>query len=116
MYTLLTVLVVIVCVLLILVVLMQNPKGGGLSATFGGGGASQHFGVQRTTDILEKTTWTLAITVLVLSLGMNFFINRNQVTEEKKSRLEGKVENILPPLPQGLPTKDESFPTEKPTE
>ena len=37
MNTIFSVLIVITCVLLVLVVLVQNPKGGGLSATFGGG-------------------------------------------------------------------------------
>ncbi|MCH8903921.1 MAG: preprotein translocase subunit SecG [Bacteroidetes bacterium] len=76
MYIFLTVLIVIACVFLILIVLVQNPKGGGLSATFGGG-STQYFGVQRTTDFLEKATWGLAIAVFVLSLGMNVFLDKS---------------------------------------
>jgi preprotein translocase subunit SecG len=77
MYTLLTILVVIACLLLMLIVLIQNPKGSGLSSAFGGSGASnQMMGVQRTTDILEKATWALAIFILVASLFMNYFIQR----------------------------------------
>ena len=30
-------LIIFVCILLVLVVMVQNPKGGGLSSTFGGG-------------------------------------------------------------------------------
>jgi preprotein translocase subunit SecG len=56
----------IVCGLLALVVLAQNPKGGGLAAGFTG--AQQIGGVQRTADFLEKGTWTLAGTLMVLCL------------------------------------------------
>ena len=59
------VLIVIAAVLLIIIILAQNPKGGGLSGTFGGASSAQ-FGVQRTNDFMEKATWTLGITIVVL--------------------------------------------------
>ncbi len=110
MYTFLTILAIIACVLLVLIILVQNPKGGGLSATFGGSAGNQFLGVQRTTDILEKATWTLAIVVLVLSLGMNFFINRQHNTQTESSQIEGKIQNVLPPmdLPQSPPFENTS--------
>ena len=74
MFTVIITLTIIVCVLLMLVILAQNPKGGGLSSQFGGSGASQIMGVKKTGDLLEKITWTLAITLLVLSLSTNFLI------------------------------------------
>jgi preprotein translocase subunit SecG len=64
--TLITILTVIAAILLVIVVLIQNPKGGGLSSSFGS--AHQLGGVRKTTDALEKGTWFLAIAVLVLSL------------------------------------------------
>ena len=33
-------------------------------------------GVKKTTDFLEKATWTLAISLIVLILGSNFTIDR----------------------------------------
>ena len=33
-------------------------------------------GVKKTTDFLEKATWTLAITLIVLILASNFAIDR----------------------------------------
>lgn len=45
----------------------QNPKGGGLSGTFGGTSSAQ-FGVQRTNDFMEKATWTLGGTIVGLIL------------------------------------------------
>jgi preprotein translocase subunit SecG len=68
----LTVLITIACVLLTLIVLIQNPKGGGLSSTFGGF-SNQMMGVKRTTDFLEKATWTLAIILIVFSLATKFW-------------------------------------------
>jgi preprotein translocase subunit SecG len=65
----LVILVVIVCALLGLIVLIQNPKGGGLSSNFSS--SSQLMGVQKTGDFLEKGTWVLAITLMVLALGIN---------------------------------------------
>ncbi len=75
MFTFIITLIIIVCVLLVVVILAQNPKGGGLSSQFGGSGTSQIMGVKKTGDILEKTTWTLAIALLVLSLSTNLMIS-----------------------------------------
>lgn len=60
------IILVLFCGLLALVVLAQNPKGGGLAAGFTG--AQQIGGVQRTSDFLEKGTWTLAGALMVLCL------------------------------------------------
>ena len=60
------VLITIVCFLLIVVVMVQNPKGGGLSSTFGG--SSTLGGVQKTTDFLDKSTWVLAAALIALIL------------------------------------------------
>ncbi|RYZ91628.1 MAG: preprotein translocase subunit SecG, partial [Sphingobacteriaceae bacterium] len=65
----LLIIVVLVCVLLGLIVLIQNPKGGGLASNFSS--SSQLMGVQKTGDFLEKGTWVLAITLMVLSLAIN---------------------------------------------
>ena len=64
--TLISILIVIVCILLILVVLVQNSKGGGLASSFSS--SNQVMGVRKTADFLEKATWTLAISLLALSL------------------------------------------------
>lgn len=66
MNNLFAILIVLTCLLLILVIMVQNPKGGGLSSTFGGG--NQVMGVKKTTDFLEKSTWVLSIALVVLCL------------------------------------------------
>lgn len=70
------ILILIVAVLLVLVVLAQKSKGGGLSSQFGGSGASNVIGVKKTSDLLERLTWGLAITILVLSVTVNIIIPR----------------------------------------
>lgn len=65
-------LIVVVSVLLVLVILAQNSKGGGLSSQFGGSGASNMIGVKKTTDLLEKITWGLVITLCILTISSKF--------------------------------------------
>ena len=81
MYTLFSILIVITCILLVLIIMIQNPKGGGLSSAFGGG--NQIMGARKTSDFLEKTTWTLAIILVSLALLSNFAIPRSGSSEEQ---------------------------------
>ncbi|MBU0488722.1 MAG: preprotein translocase subunit SecG [Bacteroidetes bacterium] len=83
-YFVITTLILIVCVLLILIVLVQNSKGGGLAANFSS--QNQTMGVRKTTDFLEKATWTLAISLVFLSLVSIFFkpVYHGSTTEESK--------------------------------
>ena len=72
MYSFFSVMILICAVLLILVVLIQNSKGGGLASNFSQG--NQVMGVKKTTDFLEKATWTLAICLAVFCLAASFTI------------------------------------------
>ena len=65
-FSIFLVLITIVCFLLIIVIMVQNPKGGGLSSTLGG--SQMMGGVQKTTDFLDKSTWTLGTILIVLIL------------------------------------------------
>jgi len=60
------ILIAIISIVLVLFVLVQNPKGGGLNSEFGS--VAQLGGAKRTTDILEKGTWGLAIALALLCL------------------------------------------------
>ena len=97
MYTIFATLIIICSVLLVLIILVQNPKGGGLSSSFGGG-ASQMMGVKKTTDFLEKSTLTLAITMIELILVSNFSIDRGtgstKVIGSEKVDEEGQFQNF----------------------
>ncbi len=70
------ILIIIASVILGLIVLIQNPKGGGLSGTFGGFG-NQLMGVKQTTDVLEKGTWVFGAVVAVLCVISPAFIPKN---------------------------------------
>ena len=98
MYTVFSVIIIIISILLVLIVLIQNPKGGGLSSTFGGGAGNQIMGAKKTTDFLEKSTWTLAIVLISLSLLSNFAIPRqkNQNSSIKAEELidESRTDDI----------------------
>ena len=65
-FSIFLVLITIVCFLLIVVIMVQNPKGGGLSSSIGG--SQMLGGVQKTTDFLDKSTWTLATILIALIL------------------------------------------------
>lgn len=66
MYLLLTILMLLASVLMCFIVLIQNSKGGGLASGFSS--SNQIMGVRKTTDFLEKTTWTLAAAMVVFSI------------------------------------------------
>lgn len=66
MYTLLIIIMVLVAVLMIGIVLIQESKGGGLASGFSG--ANAVIGVSKTTNFVEKATWTLAAVMVVLSI------------------------------------------------
>ena len=84
MYTLLTILILIAAVLLIGVVLIQKSKGGGLSSAFAG--YNQIGGVRKTTDFVEKATWTLAIVICLLSI-LTAFVAPRDLVQSRTSRL-----------------------------
>jgi preprotein translocase subunit SecG len=89
-----SVLILIVCVLLILVVLVQNSKGGGLASNFSS--SNQIMGVRKTADFLEKATWTLAVSLLILSMVSIFVIPRNTTTSVKSSEMQTKAQEAAP--------------------
>lgn len=99
MYTFVITLTIVIAVLLVLVVLAQNSKGGGLSSQFGGSGSStQMIGVKRTADFLEKATWVLAISLMVLTLTSSLLLD-TQTPESgfTSPNIESAQDRIAPP-------------------
>lgn len=70
-------LILVASVMLILAVLVQSPKSG-MAANFGA--ANQVMGVRESANILEKTTWTLAGMIVVLSLIATIAMDGNKVS------------------------------------
>ena len=92
MYVFISILILIAAILLILIVLIQNSKGGGLASGFSS--SNQIMGVRKTTDFLEKATWTLAGTVVALSIIITAFIphdERNANQSEIKQQVNEAV-------------------------
>ncbi|MEG1572163.1 MAG: preprotein translocase subunit SecG [Bacteroidales bacterium] len=116
-YIFISILILIVCILLGLIVLIQNPKGGGLSATFGGQG-NQFMGARKTADFLEKGTWVLAIALFVLSLLAAYSIPRgnNNATDATELTVEGSNTALPTQLPNTAPAPAQNAPSETPAE
>jgi len=97
----------------VLVIMVQNPKGGGLSSSFGGGG-QQIGGVQNTTDFLDRSTWVLASLLLVLILLSNSMVSRPGSLEDSSLLSTEAIEEVIPEeIPEELP---EVLPEDTPTE
>lgn len=80
MYNLIVMLAVIVAILLAAIVLIQESKGGGLASSVAG--ANSVLGVRKTTDFVEKATWTLAGLLVFLAVSTTFFVSRNTNTAD----------------------------------
>lgn len=85
MYSLFVILAVIVAVLLAFIVLIQESKGGGLASSFAS--SNQIMGVRKTTDFIEKATWTLASLLVIFSVCSVFSLPSQQqsVTDDLKA-------------------------------
>ncbi|NQY04941.1 MAG: preprotein translocase subunit SecG [Flavobacteriaceae bacterium] len=109
MYNILLVLIIVVSLLLVLVIMVQNPKGGGLSGTFGGGG-TQIGGAQKTTDFLDKSTWTLAtvLVALILLINVSGFNSSNSRVQEAIDDNTAPIENTTTEEPLTTPEEGEN--------
>ena len=100
-YNIIIGLILVACVLLILAVLVQSPKGG-MAANFGA--SNQVMGVRQTTDFLEKFTWVMAISILVLSLlatvALGSGSSKSSVMKDSDALLRDQMNSIEAPLPQ----------------
>ena len=85
---------------MMLVVLVQNSKGGGLVSDLSS--SNQILGVRKTTDFLEKATWTLAIVLVVLCLVSSLSIPQSGVNTggQLDSEMHGLIENTVIPESQ----------------
>ena len=66
MYTLFVILIVTAALLMIGIVLIQESKGGGLASQFAD--YKRSLGVRKSTELVEKVTWFLAIFMVVVSV------------------------------------------------
>ncbi|UNZ00469.1 preprotein translocase subunit SecG [Zhouia spongiae] len=102
-FSIFLVLIIIVAFLLVLVIMVQNPKGGGLSSTFGGN-TQVVGGVKKTGDFLDKSTWTLATILIALILLSNLSLKSGPNSGSKL--LEGQ--EIEAPAQDNTPVEAET--------
>ena len=93
MFIFISVLIFIVAILLIFVILVQNPKGG-LASNFSS--SNQVMGVRKTTDFLEKATWSLGIALIILSVISSSLIGGNEVVTTNESEIAGEAQQVIP--------------------
>ena len=107
-YVLLIVLIIITSILLGLIVLVQNPKGGGLASNFAS--SNQFMGARKTADFLEKTSWTLAVILLVLSLATILAIPRHfadtNIQQSEIQRMAEEDQSGAVPVDYQLPPEE----------
>ncbi len=108
MYIFITIIILLAAVLMILIVLVQNSKGGGLASGFSS--SNQIMGVRKTTDFLEKATWSLAGIIIVLSIFTAKFTAKRAA--EPQSQIE--VGQPVPLNPTTAPDVTPAFPVEEP--
>ena len=77
------IIIVIISLLLIGVVIIQNSKGGGLDSSF----SSQQnlMGVKKSTEVVEKATWTLVGALVVLCIISTKMNTDSTIIETKSS-------------------------------
>lgn len=95
-----SVLLIIVSILLICVVLIQNSKGGGLMSS------RYEMGVARTTDFVEKATWSLAGVLVVLCIVLTALLPTNTVSESR-SMFEDNAPTVEMNVPADVPTAED---------
>lgn len=102
--------ITIVCFLLILAIMVQNPKGGGLSSSFGAG-TQQLGGVQKTTDFLDKSTWTLGgiliALILLSSISFDSGSNGSKVLGNDDTAVPS-IQTPVTPAPEAAETTEET--------
>ena len=110
-----SILIIVVCLLLGAVVLIQNPKGGGLTASFGGVG-QQLLGAKRSTDVVEKSTWGFAAALLILCFSTAFFIPKGVGKKDvlPKSEIEKMQMNSKQPFAPATKQTAPAAPTKQP--
>lgn len=106
MFITLVIIAILICILLSLIILVQNPKDGSLSAGFAG--SNNVMGVKRTGDFLEKGTWGLVISLMVVVLLISVTTpsgSSANSTEELQKQIT-KPAVTAPLTPQALPGSD----------
>ncbi len=107
MYIFLCILIVIASLLIIGAVLIQKSKGGGLASDYSSG--NQYLGYRKTTDFIEKATWSLAIFICVLSICASFAV-KTPVNVSAITPAAAPAPNSAAPAPTAAPAEQKAAP------
>ena len=108
MYTLFVTLIVLASVLMIGIVLIQESKGGGLASNFSSSNAIM--GVRKTTDVVEKTTWGLAIAMVLLSIICAYVAPTASSTQSVLEKAATETQTTNPVNTQGFGAAQQAAP------
>ena len=107
-YTLFVILIVIVAVLMIGIVLIQESKGGGLASNFSSSNAIM--GVRKTTDVVEKATWTLAAAMVVISVICAYVAPVNTAEQSVMEKTATETQTTNPNTTPGFGASQQQAP------
>lgn len=118
MYNFIVICVVIASVLMCGIVLIQESKGGGLASGFAENNSM--LGVRKTTDWIEKLTWGLAATMVILSIlsvaALDNSKTKGSAIMEQAIEQQATNPNNLPAIPQGETSSETAAPVAPATE
>ncbi|MCI5778154.1 MAG: preprotein translocase subunit SecG [Bacteroidales bacterium] len=97
-------LMIIVSVFMVIIVLVQRSKGGGLNQSFAS--QQQIMGVRKSTDFVEKATWTLAALLFVFSIASVAFEPQATQAAIQDAGLNEILENKSVNTQQAAPSFD----------
>jgi preprotein translocase subunit SecG len=115
MYILLLIFIIIAAILMVGIVLIQESKGGGLASNFAS--YNQIGGVRKTTDFIEKMTWSLAAAMVVISIASAYvapkggqrgaIVNEIQVPTVNPNNTQGiEASPIQAPATEAAPAEE----------
>ncbi|WP_025884249.1 preprotein translocase subunit SecG [Segatella paludivivens] len=107
-YTLFVSLIVLAAIFMVLVVLIQESKGGGLASNFSSSNAIM--GVRKTTDVVEKATWALAIAMVVLSVACAYVAPQATTDQSVMENSATKNQTTNPTNTQGFGASQQTAP------
>lgn len=108
MYTLFVGLIVLASILMVVIVVIQESKGGGLASNFSSSNAIM--GVRKTTDVIEKTTWGLAIFMVVLSVACAYVVPRASFEQSVLEKTATETQTTNPNTTPGFGASEQQAP------
>ena len=107
-YTLFVILIVLASLLMIGIVLIQESKGGGLASNFSS--SNSIMGVRKTTDVVEKATWGLAIAMVVFSVICSYVAPVSTADQSVLEKSATETQTTNPVNTQGFGASQQQTP------